>query len=105
MANFSIICSAVILMIRYIQVLLWNARQPAGPVSSGIYLVAISILLYHCCTIPIFSLFHYFIREDLVLASKIFELNSILSSLRYLGTGVGLIIVSSAYRSNKAMHV
>lgn len=105
MANFSIICGAIILAVRYIQVLIVNARQPSGPLATGIYFIAVSILLYNCCMIPLFSLMHYLIREDLIMAGEIFQLNVLLCILKYIGTGLGLLIVSRALQFNKEEHV
>lgn len=105
MANFSIICGAIILTIRYIQVLIWNAKQPSGALTTGIYFVAVAILVYYCCMIPLFSLMHYFIRENLELAARIFYVNNGLAALRYIGAGIGLLIASKAFDPKSAMHV
>jgi hypothetical protein len=102
MANFAIICGAIILTIRYFLVLLWNSRQLGGPLTTGIYLIAISVVLYYCCVIPNFSLMYYFLKHDEELAMRVYLINDVLSCLRYLFTGFGLLMISGAFRTNTA---
>jgi hypothetical protein len=101
----AMICYAIILTIAYFIVLLRNSQQPGGRHTTGLYFIAVSVMLYYCCTIPTFGLMDYLFKKDMKLATNLFSINHGLNVLRYFCTGIGLMLMathaSSLQHANK----
>ena len=101
LATNAFICQAIFLAAAWFLVLLHNIQQPPGRETTGIYLIAISVMLYYCCIIPNFGLMHYLVRRDMKLTSRLFIINDVLNISRYFCTGLGLYLISTPDKSPK----
>jgi hypothetical protein len=94
LATQTIAVCAVILTITYFVVLLQNIQRESSGYTTGIYCIAVAVMLYYCCIVPYFGFMHYITEHDLRLAKQLYYINNVLSSLRYVCTGIGLLILS-----------
>ncbi len=97
-ANQAMIVSAIVLMIAYFLVLLRQVQLERSEQTYGIYCIAISVMLFYCCIIPNMGFMHYITRLDMDLASRLTNITHVVSSLRYILTGIGLFLIA---RSSK----
>ena len=91
-ANQVLIVYGILLTIVYFVVLLRNVQEESSRYTTGIYCIAIPVVLYYCCTIPHFGLMRYFEQSSFSIAGN--SINDVLNTLRYCSTGIGLILLS-----------
>ena len=91
-ANQAMIVYGILLTIVYFVVLLRNVQEESSRYTTGIYCIAIPVVLYYCCTIPHFGLMRYFEQSAFRIAGN--SINDVLNTLRYCSTGIGLILLS-----------
>jgi hypothetical protein len=57
-------------------------------------LLCYAILMYFCCSIPLFSFINYFLITDNTLSGRLYSIGHYLNTIRYIitATGFGLLI-------------
>lgn len=97
-ANWALVMSCIITATTYLLITINTLNTTGAATKKGLYFICFSIILYHCCDIPLFSAYGYLLKNDRPLLNDLFFINRILSLIRYSFIAVGFMLL---YKSSK----
>ena len=97
-ANHSVILGSIMLIIAYFMVLLKQTQEARNEYTFGIFCIGGSVMLFYCCIIPNMGFLHYLIRLDMDLASRLNVITNVVSTLRYIFTGIGFLLLARHFK-------
>ncbi len=100
--NYAFAICSLIIVINYLIVLYYNERNTDDTNKLPIRLICFSIVVYHCCTFPLFL-----IINDVEIAtgvrSALMRINNVFDSVKYLMLGLGFFVFKLCHLKNKQM--
>lgn len=70
-------------------------------ISQPLFLLSVSIIIYYASIIPLFGLFNSLIEGDIGLAEKLYDINRVANSLRYVLVGLVFYLYARQVTKNK----
>ena len=95
LANWGYICASILFTITFlfIVVKMTFADESSLLIKSPKFWLALGILIYYGCTVPIFGFFNYLLHYHRAIAAKVYYINDLLSIVRYLFMFVAILLV------------